>query len=244
MLVKTALQRMAGMPVLPFEAAFGAGPILVLAPHPDDESLGCGGLIAEACCNGQPPMVVVLTDGTMSHPNSRQYNPERLRQLREDEAAEATHQLGLPRERLTFMRYKDTQAPSDGPALQQAADALATVIHAAHCETVVTTWQHDPHCDHVAAYAIARLACRISGARLRAYPVWGLTLPPDEMIDQVDVTGFRLDIRQHLPRKRAAIMAHRSQYAGVIGDDPGGFQMQPEFIDRFLTGTELFLDCP
>ena len=39
---------------------------LILAPHADDESLGCGGLIAACCERGQQPIVVILTDGAAS----------------------------------------------------------------------------------------------------------------------------------------------------------------------------------
>ncbi|HEX2943304.1 MAG TPA: PIG-L family deacetylase, partial [Rhodopila sp.] len=49
----------------------GTGTCLILAPHPDDESLGCGGLIATAVAAGRAPLVVILTDGAGSHPNSR-----------------------------------------------------------------------------------------------------------------------------------------------------------------------------
>ena len=242
MLARQALAAMAALPILPFEAKFGAAPLLILAPHPDDESLGCGGLIAEACARGQPPTVAVLTDGTMSHPNSRAYPSDRLRMVREAEAVAATALLGLPRDRLSFLGYRDTQAPCEGATLQQAADRLAQLIEAGGCDTVVTSWQHDPHCDHEAAAAIARLACDMTGARLLAYPVWGLTLPPDQAIDQNAIEGFRLDVTRHVKRKRAAILAHQSQYAGLIEDDPGGFQMQPGFMALFLSGSEVFLE--
>jgi hypothetical protein len=43
-------------------------PFVVLSPHPDDETLGTGGLIAEACTRGQEVDVIVVTDGSGSHP--------------------------------------------------------------------------------------------------------------------------------------------------------------------------------
>ncbi len=49
----------------------GGGTCLILAPHPDDESLGCGGLIAACVAAGRSPLVVILTDGAGSHPNSQ-----------------------------------------------------------------------------------------------------------------------------------------------------------------------------
>ena len=51
----------------------GGGTCLILAPHPDDESLGCGGLIAACVAAGRSPLVVILTDGAGSHPNSRRF---------------------------------------------------------------------------------------------------------------------------------------------------------------------------
>ena len=73
----------------------GAAPLLVLAPHPDDESLGCGGLIAESCARGRDVHVAILTDGTGSHPSSPSYPAPRLRALRQREALAAVEALGL-----------------------------------------------------------------------------------------------------------------------------------------------------
>lgn len=233
---------MRSLEIQDYETAFGAAPVLILAPHPDDESLGCGGLIAEASARGHPPIVAILTDGAMSHPASRTHPPERLLQLREEETKEATRLLGLPPNRLVFLRYRDTAAPSEGAALDQAAARLSAIITSHACRTVLVSWQHDPHCDHEAAARIAAVACAATGTRLLAFPVWGWTLPPAQPIDQRPITGFRLDVNRHLTRKRAAILAHRSQYAGIIQDDPSGFQLDPAFIDRFLGTTETFID--
>ncbi len=233
---------MRALPMLDFAKAFGDAPILVLAPHPDDESLGCGGLIAQACAIGRPPMVAILTDGAGSHPNSRAFPPERLRALREQETLQALGHLGLPGERVAFLRYPDTAAPNAGAPLHAAAARLADLIRAWECRMVVTAWRYDPHCDHEAAADIAAAACRATIARLLAFPVWGWTLPPGQEIEQAPFGGFRLDVSAQLDRKRAAILAHRSQHAGVITDDPGGFQMATSFIDRFLQPSETYID--
>lgn len=78
------------------------GTALILAPHPDDESLGCGGFIAEAVARGRPPVVVIVSDGSGSHPASREWPEERLTQQREKEAREAARILGLPRSAFIF----------------------------------------------------------------------------------------------------------------------------------------------
>ncbi len=239
-----AAQRIQSLPLLDFIEAFPHGGIAILAPHPDDESLGCGGLIAEACIRGHPPRILILTDGTGSHPNSRLFPPHRLRALREAETLAAAAQLGLPPGHVIFLGYQDTAAPSEGPALQHAADYLSEILGRAGCRTLLAPWRHDPHCDHQAAAAIAIAAGKRLGCRVLAYPVWGLTLPPDTPLPDEQFTGFRIEIAHHLGRKRAAIRAHASQYAGLIPDDPQGFQMALAFTDLFLHGTEIFIDVP
>jgi hypothetical protein len=51
------------LPIASIDTITNSGSVMVLAPHPDDESLGCGGLIAELAENGRPPVIVVMSDG-------------------------------------------------------------------------------------------------------------------------------------------------------------------------------------
>ena len=80
-------------PLRPGDSVRTLGRTVVLAPHPDDESLGCGGLLARLAAHGVPARVVVVTDGAQSHPGSAAYPPERLRALREAEARAAVAAL-------------------------------------------------------------------------------------------------------------------------------------------------------
>jgi LmbE family N-acetylglucosaminyl deacetylase len=66
-------------PFRPLREKLGGQPFIVVAPHPDDESLACGGLLAEACRQGLRGTVVIVSDGAGSHPNSKAYPPDRLR---------------------------------------------------------------------------------------------------------------------------------------------------------------------
>jgi LmbE family N-acetylglucosaminyl deacetylase len=228
------------LPLADLETVAGRGRVLIIAPHPDDESLGCGGLIAGLCRLGRPPLVVVLTDGTGSHPNSPSVPAAVLRQLREHEAADALHHLGVQdRDGLVFLRLRDTAAPHEGPEFEQAVARIVAL--SAGCETICAPWGHDPHCDHAAADLMAREVARRTGLRHLAYPVWGWTLPVETMLPDNDVRGWRLDIEGALPAKRAAIAAHRSQHGGLIDDDPGGFRLPPDLLHHFERPYEVFL---
>ncbi|GAN77087.1 PIG-L deacetylase family protein [Acidisphaera rubrifaciens] len=217
------------------------GPFTVLAPHPDDESLGCGGLIAQAAAAGIPAHVVVLTDGTGSHPNSRRFPAPALAALREGEARAAVRALGLSADRVAFLHAPDTRAPHAGPAFDALVDALALRLRATGSRTLFATWRHDPHGDHAAAHLIAAAAARRAGARLMSYPVWGWTLPDDTEVDAP--AAMRLDVSGQLAAKRRAIAAHRSQMTDLIDDDPDGFRLPEDFV-ALHTGTwEVFLDA-
>lgn len=226
------------LPLGTLDDIIGSGTCLILAPHPDDESLGCGGLIASAVAAGRAPLVVILTDGAGSHPHSRAYPPDRLRATREAEAAQAVACLGLPPERLTCLRQPDTAAPHQGPDFDAVVGQLRALLgREPGCTTILAPWAHDPHCDHQAA---SRIAGAI-GIRHLAYPVWGWTLPADDAIPAPVGTGWRLPIGAHLPAKRHAIQAHRSQYGGLITDDPTGFQLPPGLLSVFDQPFETFL---
>lgn len=242
MIEAAAMQRrMKELPFADLDAVTGGGRVLVLAPHPDDESLGCGGLIAEACARGQPPVVAVLTDGSMSHPRSLSHPAPRLKALREEEARAAVGILGVPPNRLCFLGYKDGSAPAAGAGLAEAAARLAGLVREHGIGTILTTWEHDPHCDHAAAHAIARAAGRLSGARVVAYPVWGWLLPARKRLPDRLIQGVRLDVSRHLPTKRRAVAAHASQVSGLIADDPTAFRLNEDVLAFHKRPFEVYL---
>lgn len=216
--------------------------MMVLAPHPDDESLGCGGLIAQACAAGQPPVVVILTDGTGSHPSSPSYPSARLRDLREREARQAAAMLDLPSERIHFLGFRDTAAPKSGPEFVCAVNAIVRLMRACDCRILCAPWLHEPHGDHEAAQIIARSAKSITKARLFSYLVWGWMLPPDAPLPDAQVDGWRLDISSQLPSKRRAIAAHASQCTDLIADDANGFRLPPDLLSAIANCSyEVFL---
>jgi LmbE family N-acetylglucosaminyl deacetylase len=235
-----AMLIMQKFPIGSLPDVLGDGGVLVIAPHPDDESLACGGLIAEACATGRPAIVIVVSDGTGSHPHSRAYPRARLRALREAEARQAVSALGLPPRSLEFLRLPDRFVPSEGARARAAVEQIVAAARKISASALFVSWRHDPHCDHQAAYSLARGAQQELGVALYEYSVWGAALKSSTHVTPV-TSGFRLRIGNHRARKRRAIAAHKSQITRMIADDPTGFCLSSTDLARFAGPFENFI---
>jgi LmbE family N-acetylglucosaminyl deacetylase len=229
------------LPFRPLREMLEDRAFIVVAPHPDDESLACGGLIANACEQGLRAKVVIVSDGAGSHPNSKAYPPDRLSALREDEAKQAGAELGLKPEDMLFLRLPDRFVPHQGEEAERAIASIADCAREIGAGSLFVSWRHDPHCDHEASYQIAREVQRRAGEiRLFEYVVWGHTLPPATEVDSIR-SGFRIRLdREAQEKKRRAIAAHRSQTTALIGDDPGGFLFSQIDLAHFDRPYEFF----
>ncbi|GBQ05529.1 hypothetical protein AA14362_0450 [Acetobacter cerevisiae DSM 14362] len=77
--------------------------------------------------------------------------------------------------------------------------------------------------------------------RILAYPVWGLTLPPEKDLQETQTAGWRLNVEAFLHSKRRAIEAHRSQRGLVVKDDPSGFVLPEHLLEKMLQPYEIFI---
>jgi len=214
---------------------------LILAPHPDDESLGCGGLIAASCEAGLVPEVVILTDGAASHPGSHEYPPDKLRLVRKQEARRAVALLGLPRQNLHFLRAPDTALPATGPEFEDYTARLERIGRAQGCGCIFAPWLGDPHCDHQAAAIMAAAISEATGWALASYPVWGWLRDGAELFDEPRRKGWKLEISRQIARKQAAMEAHQSQYGRLIQDAPAGFKLPEQLLDVFARDFEVYI---
>lgn len=225
-----------------------AGPILVVAPHPDDETLGCGGAIAALRSIGLTVQVLVMSDGTKSHPNSRAYPAPKLRALRESETRCAMSLLGVDASQITFLRLPDGALPVRGTlefeiALAQCCDYLSSGVPA----VLFVPWRFDPHPDHRATWhlihtALSQLNSGVTSVpRVIEYPIWDWDMA-QRQASKVAIASWRLDISETVQLKQRAIAAYRSQTTSLIDDDPKGFCLTLEMLANFAQPWELYFE--
>ena len=211
--------------------------LMVFAPHPDDETLGCGGLILRKREAGAPVTVVFMTDGSRSH--AAYMRAEDLRAVREQEGREACRRLGVADESVVFCGYPDA-------ALQDVREAaiarVASLLRADRPGEVAIPYRHDVTRDHVATHHIVRAAIRASGlsVRILEYPVWFWSAWPwtrltyggrrqalHDAVRSVLAAGrlvvqlrCQLPIDRHTAAKRSALDGHRSQLVKLRPETP------------------------
>jgi len=230
-------------PVTTIGELTGGRPFVVLSPHPDDETLGTGGLIAGACTWGLEVDVIVVTDGSGSHTRSKQYPRQRLVDLRYSEVHQAGLALGLRPDRIVFLGLPDTTAPKFGPQFDAAVKETLNVIRRSEAGALFVTWEGDPHCDHEAVAELAKTVRRMSpGLKLWAYPIWGWHIEASAEIHQPPPQASRIDISLYRDRKLKAVAAHASQMTDLINDDPDGFRFDERSLAPFLGRYEYFIE--
>ena len=232
----TPLERPEDLPAWSPDRLREFGRTAVLAPHPDDESLGLGGVIARLVDLGLPVGVVFLTDGEASHPGSKSHPPPILAELRRTEARAACRALGVADDAddaVRFLALPDGAVPRAGA---EGFDEAAAVLHEAleavaggPPHTVLTPWRREPHGDHRAAYELAAAA---TNARVveSCVHLWHVRRPADVPRFGDEVNPVRVDVEAVRDRKAAAIDAHASQLdPSVIADSPAGFTLPADW---------------
>lgn len=143
---------------------------LIIAPHPDDETFGCGGLITQKIQNGANVSILFLTNGE----KSLQSVPEaELKQMRRESAINAAKLLGVSKRNIHWMDLPDGAISRLGtPAFDDARDNLLKIIQTLEVEEVYATHYLDGWSDHIAAYELALEALKKSGQEIDLYLYW------------------------------------------------------------------------
>jgi N-acetylglucosamine malate deacetylase 1 len=177
--------------------------VLVLSPHPDDESVGCGGTVHRHVLDGDDVRVVFVTSGEGGGHGSP---PDETRAGRRAEAAAAATILGV--ESFEFWDEPDGSVR----ATRRLTEHLRGLLHAWVPARIYTPSIGDQHPDHRAVTRLVRRALSVPGVRPRPevyqYEVWTPLARMDLIVDISDVIDVKL----------AAIRAHESQ-CRVLGFD-------------------------
>ncbi len=205
--------------------------LLVIAPHPDDETIGAFGLMARLRRRGVTVRVLVVTDGRASHPGSQQWPRARLVRERQRETRRAVRRIGVLASDITFLGLPD------GALEKVPAAAERYIAKALRCAPkpalVVAPSKTDHHPDHrVVANSVA--VAPVAGARRLSYPVWpaGMRLR--------SARALYLSSQERLA-KRQVIRSYRTQTGRII-DDPNGFAMTRAQIAAFSRPVEMFVE--
>lgn len=208
--------------------------LVIIAPHPDDEVLACGGLLFDHHARGGRSLIVAVTDGEASHAPSAQWDAVALAHRRNVERLAGLRALGLDAPDVVRLGLPDGRAADPRTRLTERLLALM-----APTDVVVATWRLDGHPDHDAAGSAAAQASAVHGCRLIEAPVWmwHWAEPDDPRIPWHRLHALELGVPA-VAHKRAALSAHVTQ---LTARDAGrGPVLDGAIIARALRGAEYF----
>jgi N-acetylglucosamine malate deacetylase 1 len=158
--------------------------VLVVAAHPDDEALGCGGAVLAHRADGDQVDVVFMTSGELGLGT---YPVDEARHIREEEAANAAAVLGFGH--VEFLRLPDGSLADDMRPLTSLVEGV---------DLVYVPHPGEGHADHA---AVGRAAAELSGVDVLGYEIWTPIASP----------GFVVDISDLMDRKLEAIRSYKCQ---------------------------------
>jgi LmbE family N-acetylglucosaminyl deacetylase len=221
-------------------------PMVILAPHPDDETLGCGGLLATAAAQGLEPRVVYLTDGSASHRKSASWPASRLAEARRAEALAALSVLGVEAGRTLFLDWPDAAPhPPGDDAYLSTFNQLSTWLDGFDPKSLWAPRRGETHCDHAAATNLADdLAARGSRQLRRLdYMVWGWA-DGGVAAQRSGERVWRLPCATLASQRRRALACHRTQTSNLIEDAQEAFLIPPDLAALTDRPAEIFIERP
>ena len=135
--------------------------IVVFSPHPDDETLGCGGTILKKIHEGYEVTLVVLTDGR--HALSALFGinsnptPEEMMQIRKNELINVAKILGVPRENLLHLSFEDGTVEQNK---QEIAQIVLEILSKSEPQEIYFPYEQDFHRDHQLTSQIVKSCVR------------------------------------------------------------------------------------
>ena len=211
---------------------------MVFAPHQDDETLGCGGLIALKRQHNLPVQLVFLTDGQKSHMYAPWLAaPPNIAQIRRQEAMNAASILGVMPSDVHFLDQIDGSLRAlTHEQRQRLIQQLTQLLLRYQPEEVYVPHRRDHHADHESTYELVRAA--IAQAQLQVellqYPIWLFWESPlfFDLKRQDLANAVCLDVKSVQDQKKRAIAEYQSQR----------LLLPPGLLNGYLTPYEIFFE--
>lgn len=226
---------------------------IVFAPHPDDETLGCGGTIARKLNEGYEVSVVFMTDGRYSLTElgvSSAPTPFEMKEIRREDALRAMKILGLKEKNLFFLDFEDKTLKKHERMVQEITLEILKDVSPIE---VFFPQEREYNIDHRVTNMIIRRAIEVSNlhpieyqyAIAWSFPLYLLIHVMNErtfdLISSKLLEGdlIHVDISKFLPLKEMAIREYKSQIT-VLSSGQKRPALKRSFLKRFLKNEEKF----
>ncbi len=173
---------------------------VVVAPHPDDETLAAGGLIAHLRGKGVPVSVIAVTDGENAYDNTRDLNL-----IREPEQTAALARLGVSEQNIVRLRRTDSGLHAEEAELIE--DLRSAFRDAGH---ILAPWPHDYHPDHEACGRTSAVAAAEQKIPLTWYFFWTWHRGTPADLSGRTLQKLTLTVEEQEARQEA-LLCHASQ---------------------------------
>lgn len=215
------------------------GAILIASPHPDDETLGCGGIIAR-CANARHSLsILAMTNGDASHPGDKVWR-KKLGKTRQREQRNALKVFGFSNPDIIPLELPDGELDQlRGEMREQIVELIQDVIRSRDIRTLFVPAIDDCHGDHrETAKLLAQAAQGSSVQYIFSYQIWPPNLRPPQV--PTSEIAYTHDISDLLPLKHRAVQKHRSQLSTVDPAHAVGFRMPQTLLDDKLKDHESY----
>jgi len=180
---------------------------IFFAPHPDDETLACGGTIALKAAGGEGVVVVIMTDGRNSHKMmgiEDDPSPSELIGIRQRECEKATSILGVKRENLLFLGFEDIHLYE---SRVEARARVSKILVDYNPSEVFIPARNEFHPDHLSTNLIVSASIKELGISPVVYEYNVISTGEP----RASMGTLAMDIGSTLGKKKEAIKAYKSQ---------------------------------
>jgi len=220
--------------------------MVIFAPHPDDETLGCGGTIARKVEEGDDVIIVVMTDGRHAFSEILKIEsdptPEELKEIRKKEIEKATGILGVPCRNVLFLDFEDGMLEHYE---KEAEERVSAILMEEKPAEIYYPYERDSNSDHRATNRIVGNATKKSGFPILRYR-YSITQTYSRagpIIDSIlnffkgNMIGF--DISKFIDLKRTALKEFKSQTA-IISSEQKKPILSAQRLEMHLKNKEIF----